>query len=107
MPNSSIPWTRAPSNVGVLGTGQTTALYSCNLRAVTASQPMSSVSTKPMLTLLTVTDLEKVLVDVGAVRSGDPRLRRNKNEGNAEPSSSKIRPGNTTSAIDDDDSDWD
>jgi hypothetical protein len=42
-------------------------------------------------------------VDVGAVRTGDPRLRR-ADDGNEEGSSRKIRQGTTN---DDDDSDWD
>jgi hypothetical protein len=57
-----------------------------------------------MLTLLTWTDLEKVLVEVGAVRVGDARLQRNK-AGETEVGSGKIRQGDT--GRDDDDSDWD
>ncbi|KAF2000781.1 phosducin family protein [Amniculicola lignicola CBS 123094] len=49
-------------------------------------------------------DLERVLVDVGAVRLGDQRLRRKDEEGEA--SAGKIRRGNAPSK-DDDDSDWD
>ncbi|KAF2176165.1 thioredoxin-like protein [Zopfia rhizophila CBS 207.26] len=51
----------------------------------------------------TAEDLEKVLIDVGAVRHGDPRLRRERTE-DAEASSSRIRRGD---AGDDEDSDWD
>lgn len=52
---------------------------------------------------LTIADLEKLLVDVGALNVSDSRMRRER--GNvAETSSSKIRRGNT--GADDDDSDW-
>ncbi|KAF2241733.1 thioredoxin-like protein [Trematosphaeria pertusa] len=47
-------------------------------------------------------DLQKLLVDVGAVRVGDPRLQRKTEE---EASSSKIRQGRPSG--DDEDSDWD
>ncbi|EMD90155.1 hypothetical protein COCC4DRAFT_19165 [Bipolaris maydis ATCC 48331] len=50
-----------------------------------------------------VQDLEKVLVDVGAVKLGDSRLQQKKEEG--EESSNKIRQGKTVA--EDDDSDWD
>jgi len=49
-------------------------------------------------------DLEKVLVDVGAVKIGDSRLQRKKDDEDDE-SSNKIRKGTTT--VEDDDSDWD
>lgn len=52
----------------------------------------------------TVQDLEKVLVDVGAVKIGDSRLQRKKDDEDDE-SSSKIRKG--TATVEDDDSDWD
>jgi hypothetical protein len=48
-------------------------------------------------------DVEKLLVDVGAVRLGDQRLQRRKDD--EESSTSGIRQGTTTG--DDDDSDWD
>lgn len=48
-------------------------------------------------------DLERVLVDLGAVKLNDQRLQK-KNDP-AEESTSKIRQGKTTG--DDDDSDWD
>ncbi|KAL6712522.1 Proteolipid protein 2 [Coniothyrium glycines] len=50
-----------------------------------------------------VQDLEKLLVDVGAVKIGDSRLQKKKDISDANPS--KIRQGKTTA--DDDDSDWD
>jgi hypothetical protein len=50
-------------------------------------------------------DLERVLVDVGAVRLGDQRLRRKDEE--EETSAGKIRRGNAPSKEDEDDSDWD
>lgn len=50
------------------------------------------------------TDLEQLLVDVGAVQIGDSRLRRNKTE-DTQVGSSKIRKGKTGG--DSDDSDWD
>jgi hypothetical protein len=54
--------------------------------------------------MLTIpTDIEKLLVDIGAVRLGDQRLQKKKNL--AEESTSKIRQGKTTG--DDEDSDWD
>jgi hypothetical protein len=52
-----------------------------------------------------VTDAEKLLVDVGAVRANDSRLQRNKPQ-DANASSSKIRQGRL-GGTDDDDSDWD
>lgn len=48
-------------------------------------------------------DLEKLLVDLGAVKMNDQRLQK-KNDPTDEPTS-KIRQGKTTG--DDDDSDWD
>lgn len=51
----------------------------------------------------TLLDLEKVLVDVGAVKLGDSRLERKKDDEDG--NHSKIRQGNT--AADDEDSDWD
>lgn len=50
-----------------------------------------------------VQDLEKLLVDVGAVKLGDSRLQKKKDE--SDMNTSKIRQGKTTA--DDDDSDWD
>ncbi|KAF2205097.1 thioredoxin-like protein [Delitschia confertaspora ATCC 74209] len=60
----------------------------------------------------TVADLEKVLVDVGAVRQGDPRLRQKDEEAKeAETSRINIIRGGKMDArntnADDDDSDWD
>ena len=52
-----------------------------------------------------VQDLERLLVDVGAVKLGDSRLQRKKEEEEGG-STSKIRQG-TTGGNDDDDSDWD
>ncbi|KAF2752307.1 phosducin family protein [Sporormia fimetaria CBS 119925] len=52
----------------------------------------------------TAADMEKVLFDVGAVRMGDPRLKREKNE-EGESGSRNIR--QTQPRVDDDDSDWD
>ncbi|OAL57133.1 thioredoxin-like protein [Pyrenochaeta sp. DS3sAY3a] len=50
----------------------------------------------------TAQDVEKMLVDVGAVRQGDPRLKRETEDVPVQPG--KIRQGKTA---DDDDSDWD
>lgn len=50
-----------------------------------------------------VQDVEKLLVDVGAVKLGDSRLQRKRE--NPEASTNKIRQG--TTGGDDDDSDWD
>jgi hypothetical protein len=50
-----------------------------------------------------VIDVERLLVDVGAVRLGDSRLQKKRDDEDA--NSSKIRQGAT--AGDDDDSDWD
>ncbi|CAI6335810.1 unnamed protein product [Periconia digitata] len=49
-------------------------------------------------------DVEQVLVDIGAVQLGDPRLHRNKSKEEDAPTS-KIRQGTTVQ--DPDDSDWD
>ncbi|KAJ4373813.1 Proteolipid protein 2 [Neocucurbitaria cava] len=51
-----------------------------------------------------VQDVERVLVDVGAVKLGDTRLQRNKKE-EVDEGASKIRTG--TTGGDEDDSDWD
>ena len=53
--------------------------------------------------MLTTADLEKLLVDLGAVKLGDQRLQKKPQEADA--STSKIRQGKTTG--DDEDSDWD
>ncbi|USP82821.1 uncharacterized protein yc1106_10095 [Curvularia clavata] len=49
-------------------------------------------------------DVEKLLVDVGAVKLGDSRLQRKKDD--EDETSNKIRQGKTAT-VDDDDSDWD
>jgi hypothetical protein len=49
-------------------------------------------------------DIERILVDVGAVKLGDTRLQKKKDE-DEDVNTSKIRQG--TTAGDDDDSDWD
>jgi len=51
-----------------------------------------------------VQDIERILVDVGAVKLGDTRLQKKK-EDDEDVNTSKIRQG--TTAGDDDDSDWD
>lgn len=51
----------------------------------------------------TAADVEKLLVDVGAVKQGDSRLKRKTEDAPTQPG--KIRQG--TTAADDDDSDWD
>jgi hypothetical protein len=48
-------------------------------------------------------DVEKLLVDVGAIKLGDQRLQKRKDP--ADELTSKIRQGKTTG--DDEDSDWD
>jgi hypothetical protein len=53
--------------------------------------------------LTTPTDVEKLLVDIGAVRLGDQRLTKKKDP--ADEPTGKIRQGKTTG--DDEDSDWD
>jgi hypothetical protein len=61
-----------------------------------------------VLTLLAPIDLQNVLVDLGAVRHGDPRLHQLDGRSGEDASSSKIRQGTTNrEAADDDDSDWD
>ncbi|KAF1964658.1 thioredoxin-like protein [Bimuria novae-zelandiae CBS 107.79] len=50
-------------------------------------------------------DVEQLLVDIGAVRIGDTRLRRNQTDQDADASASKIRSSKPTA--DPDDSDWD
>ena len=49
-------------------------------------------------------DIERILVDVGAVKLGDTRLQKKKGD-DEDVNTSKIRQG--TTAGDDDDSDWD
>ncbi len=59
----------------------------------------------------TAQDVERLLVDVGAVRQGDARLKRKgeDNDGESTATGSKIRQGNigTAATVEDDDSDWD
>ena len=69
------------------------------------SDPLSSDIAGVVADVWTVTDFEKVLVDIGAVRIGDSRLHSNKLGESADTSSSKIR--QSISGIDPDDSDWD
>lgn len=65
----------------------------------------------PSLRKYLSTDLEKVLVDIGAVSHNDPRMQtRNKQTDEAQASSSRIRQGKTSrtnNGDNDDDSDWD
>lgn len=52
-----------------------------------------------------VRDLERVLVEVGAVKQTDPRMERRRDE--EEPAArGKLRSGNRNATVDDDDSDW-
>jgi hypothetical protein len=53
--------------------------------------------------MLTYADLEKLLIDIGAVKRGDQRLQKKAEATDA--STSKIRQSKTTG--DDEDSDWD
>lgn len=53
--------------------------------------------------MLTPLDVEKLLLDIGAVKLGDQRLQ--KKEQGADENTSKIRQGKATG--DDEDSDWD
>ncbi|KAE9965671.1 hypothetical protein BLS_007450 [Venturia inaequalis] len=52
-------------------------------------------------------DLEQLLVEVGAVPIGDPRLRRNRDEDEDESRNLRSATGNKNAAVEDDDSDWD
>jgi len=52
-----------------------------------------------------VTDIEKLLVEIGAVKQNDPRMKR-RDEEHPRVSNGKIRGGNTNATVDDDDSDW-
>jgi len=52
-----------------------------------------------------VVDFEKLLVDIGAVKRNDPRLKR-RDEEQAIVSNGKIRSGNGNATVDDDDSDF-
>ncbi|QDS67970.1 hypothetical protein FKW77_009074 [Venturia effusa] len=54
-----------------------------------------------------LSDLEQLLIEVGAVPVGDPRLRRNRDEDEDESRNVRSATGNKTVAVDDDDSDWD
>lgn len=55
-----------------------------------------------------VEDLEQMLVQVGALKVGDSRLRRREEEdGEGEREGKTIRQGARKAAVDDDDSDWD
>lgn len=55
----------------------------------------------------TTEDVEKVLVDLGAVRHGDPRLRKKNDDGDDEVRSSIRTSKRTATVEDEDDSDWD
>lgn len=54
-----------------------------------------------------VDDLEQVLLQVGAIKHGDSRLRARGEEGEREQEGKTIRQGARKAAVDDDDSDWD
>jgi len=63
-----------------------------------------------MLTIHVTTDLERMLVDVGAVKQNDPRLQRQSDEGEEEDyvaRSIKTGGGRKTTAAENEDSDWD
>lgn len=60
-----------------------------------------------MLIYVFLQDLEKLLVEVGAVPIGDPRLRRNRDEDEDEARNLRSSTGNKNAAVDEDDSDWD
>ena len=49
-------------------------------------------------------DLQRLLVDVGAVKDNDYRVSRSKAN---EPASKNLRGGTATTSVDDDDDDWD
>lgn len=53
-----------------------------------------------------VDDLERLLVDIGAVKQNDPRMKRRKDE-ESPVVNGKIRSGNRNATVDEDDSDWD
>lgn len=99
------PDARAGNGFRWLKTSTGAALARRNCRSVPAySRTVSETHPYSQIFADFGADLEKVLVDVGAVRNGDPRLQRNK-AGKAEVETGKIRQGNTSR--DDDDSDWD
>lgn len=52
-------------------------------------------------------DLEQLLVEVGAITIGDPRLRRKGDEDDEESRNLRSSTGNKNATMDDDDSDWD
>ncbi|TLD14747.1 hypothetical protein E2P81_ATG09737 [Venturia nashicola] len=52
-------------------------------------------------------DLEQLLIEVGAVPIGDPRLRRNRDEDEDESRNLRSATGNKNAAVEDDDIDWD
>jgi hypothetical protein len=63
-----------------------------------------------MLTVHVTTDLEPMLVDVGAVKQNDPRLQRRPAEREEEYVARSIKTGGgggKTSTDEDEDSDWD
>ena len=72
-------------------------------RSTSATRAAYTISIAVCGRILTPIDVEKLLVDVGAVKLGDQRLE--KKEEDAEASAGKIRQGKTTG--DDEDSDWD
>jgi len=54
----------------------------------------------------TVNDLEETLVNIGAVKRGDPRLQRQEKETPPDRENGKIRRGIKSVIDDEDDSDW-
>lgn len=64
-----------------------------------------------MLTIHVAADLERILVDVGAVKQNDPRLQRQSAEDEEEEDhvvrSIKTGSGGKTSTTENEDSDWD
>lgn len=76
--------------------------YTCKIFAFL---PRHVSSPGMVANLIPGTDVEQLLVDIGAVRIGDTRLQRNKSDEEATSSTSKIRQSNPVA--DPDDSDWD
>lgn len=60
----------------------------------------------PANSLTAVVDIEKILLDLGAIKHNDSRLKRRDLDADQSERQSSIKQGNRPKATDDDDSDW-
>lgn len=77
------------------------------ISSIPSSESFSKLAAALMLTLRVIADLERMLVEVGAVKQNDPRLRPKPDEDENLPAKT-IKTGKTVQAgAAEDDEDWD